>query len=429
MTANHYNYAMNFVEIAIPFFILAMAVELAYGAWKKNQTYRLNDAVASLMMGSLSQLVGVLRLSFAAVVFAGAVELLGVVAWAPEHWWHWVAAFVAYDLCYYWKHRFGHEWRIMWASHSAHHQSEEYNLSTARRPTRTDYTGFAFYLPMYLAGTPAYVMISVGTLNLVYQFWVHTQHVDRLGVLDYLLVTPSNHRVHHAKNPTYIDKNYGGFFIVWDRLFGTFCDERKDEKPVYGITYGLRSWNPLWANATVWWHTLLLAVKAPRWRDKVAVWFKGPGWFPEGLEVGHKEPSQEDPGQEDPVGWADQYNPSVPQSTKAYVFLQYVVLTVAGFGLTAVQGDMARPGVLAVFGLIAGSMYVVGLWLEHRAYRFAVDLGRALALLSAGLWMPWLAGNTEGVTSVMQSLGAVNVLLLAGLYALQREQGSMTALP
>lgn len=422
-TAIHYNCRMNFVELAIPFFILAMAVELAYGAWKKNQTYRLNDAVASLMMGSLSQLVGVLRLSFAAVVFAGAVELLGVVAWAPQHWWHWLAAFVAYDFCYYWKHRFGHEWRIMWASHSAHHQSEEYNLSTALRQTSTDYIGFVFYLPMYLAGTPAYVMISVGTLNLVYQFWVHTQHVDRLGVLDYLLVTPSNHRVHHAKNPSYIDKNYGGFFIIWDRLFGTFCDERKDEKPVYGITHGLRSWNPLWANAIVWWQTLILAVKAPRWRDKVAVWFKGPGWFPEGLNPAHK-----DLDQEDPVGWAGQYNPSVPQSSKAYVFVQYVVLTVAGFGLTALQGDMARPGVLAVFGLIAGSMYVVGLWLEHRSYRFFVDLGRALLLISAGLWMPLLAGNAEGVIAVLQALGAVNVLLLALLYRLQNGERSVAAL-
>ena len=409
---------MNFVEIAIPFFILAMVVELAYGAWKKNQTYRLNDAVASLMMGSLSQLVGVLRLSFAAVVFAGAVELLGVVAWTPEHWWHWVAAFVAYDFCYYWKHRFGHEWRIMWASHSAHHQSEEYNLSTALRQTSTDYIGFVFYLPMYLAGTPAYVMISVGTLNLVYQFWVHTQHVDRLGVLDYLLVTPSNHRVHHAKNSSYIDKNYGGFFIIWDRLFGTFCDERKDEKPIYGITHGLRSWNPLWANAIVWWHTLILAVKAPRWRDKFAVWFKGPGWFPQGLESRGA----------DSVGWADQYNPSVPQSTKTYVFLQYVVLTAAGFALTAAQGDLARPGVLAVFGLIAGSMYVVGLWLEHRSYRFVVDLGRALLLISAGLWMPLLAANGEGTTWVMQSLGLANLVLLALLYRLQLSERSVAAL-
>ncbi len=410
---------MNYVEIAIPFFILAMVVELAYGAWKKNQTYRLNDAVSSLMMGSLSQLVGVLRLSFSAVVFAGAVELLGVVAWAPEFWWQWVAAFVAYDFCYYWKHRFGHEWRILWASHSAHHQSEEYNLSTALRQTSTDYIGFVFYLPMYLAGTPAYVMISVGTLNLVYQFWVHTQHVDRLGILDYWLVTPSNHRVHHAKNPGYIDKNYGGFFIIWDRLFGTFCDERKDEKPIYGITHGLRSWNPLWANASVWWHTLVLAVKAPRWRDKFAVWFSGPGWFPEGLDQRH----------EDAVGWTEQYNPVVPQSTYIYVFLQYLVLTVAGFALTAAQDDMARPGVLALFGLIAGSMYVVGLWLEHRPHRFVVDLSRALMLLSAGLWMPLQAASAEGVIEVMQSLGAANLVLLMVLFKLQRSERSIASLP
>ena len=418
LAANHYNQGMNFVELAIPFFSLAMAIELAYGAWKKNQTYRLNDALASLMMGSLSQLIGVLRLSFAAVVIASAVQLLGVVAWAPEYWWHWVAAFVAYDFCYYWKHRFGHEWRILWASHSAHHQSEEYNLSTALRQTSTDYIGFVFYLPMYLAGTPAYVMISVGTLNLVYQFWVHTQHVNRLGILDYVLVTPSNHRVHHAKNPNYIDKNYGGFFIIWDRLFGTFCDEREDEKPVYGITHDLRSWNPLWANAIVWWQTLILAVRAPRWRDKCAVWFRGPGWFPQGLEPRH----------EDPVSWSERFNPEVPQSTKIYVFVQYVVLTAAGFALTAMQGDVARPFVLATFGLIAGSMYVAGLWLEHRPYRFIVDLSRALMLLSAGLWMPLLATGAGGAIEVMQALGAANLLLLAGLFTLQRGERNIASL-
>ena len=220
--------AMNFVEIAVPFVILAMLAELAYGAWQQYQTYRLNDAVASLMKGSLSQLMGVLCLSFSAVVLTNAVELAGVVPWQANTLWHWVAAFIAYDFCYYWKHRCGPEWRIMWASHSAHHQSEEYNLSTALRQTSTDYIGFVLYLPMYLAGTPVYVMISVGSLNLVYQFWVHTQHVDRMGMFDYLLITPSNHCVHHAKNHCYIDKNCGGFLIVWDRLFGTFCDEQRD---------------------------------------------------------------------------------------------------------------------------------------------------------------------------------------------------------
>lgn len=409
--------AMNFVEIAIPFFILAMLVELAYGAWKQHQTYRLNDAVASLMMGSLSQLMGVLRLSFSAVVFTSAVELAGVVPWQATAWWHWVAAFIAYDFCYYWKHRCGHEWRIMWASHSAHHQSEEYNLSTALRQTSTDYIGFVFYLPMYLAGTPVYVMISVGTLNLVYQFWVHTQHVDRMGMLDYLLVTPSNHRVHHAKNPRYIDKNYGGFLIVWDRLFGTFCDEQRDEKPIYGITHGLRSWNPIWANAVVWWDTLMLAVKAPRWRDKISVWFKGPGWFPQGLE----------PSRDDPLGWHEHYDPQAPQSSKAYVFAQYWVLTGAGFALIASQAELAQPALVANFALIAGSMYVASLWLEHRQYRFWADGARAVLMLSAGLWMPLLSQNVAGWVWAVQVLGVANAVLLIGLYWLQQGQGETTA--
>tara|TARA_B100001057_G_scaffold60974_3_gene54266 strand:+ start:1884 stop:3137 length:1254 start_codon:yes stop_codon:yes gene_type:complete len=409
--------AMNFVEIAIPFFILAMLVELAYGAWKQHQTYRLNDAVASLMMGSLSQLMGVLRLSFSAVVFTSAVEFAGIESWQATAWWHWVAAFIAYDFCYYWKHRCGHEWRIMWASHSAHHQSEEYNLSTALRQTSTDYIGFVFYLPMYLAGTPVYVMISVGTLNLVYQFWVHTQHVDRMGMLDYLLVTPSNHRVHHAKNPRYIDKNYGGFLIVWDRLFGTFCDEQRDEKPIYGITHGLRSWNPIWANAVVWWDTLILAVKAPRWRDKISVWFKGPGWFPQGLE----------PSREDPLGWHEHYDPQAPQSSKAYVFAQYWVLTGAGFALIASQAELAQPALVANFALIAGSMYVASLWLEHRQYRFWADGARAVLMLSAGLWMPLLSQNVAGWVWAVQVLGVANAVLLIGLYWLQQGQGETTA--
>ncbi len=409
--------AMNFVELAIPFFILAMLVELAYGAWKQHQTYRLNDAVASLMMGSLSQLMGVLRLSFSAVVFTSAVEFAGIVPWQATAWWHWVAAFIAYDFCYYWKHRCGHEWRIMWASHSAHHQSEEYNLSTALRQTSTDYIGFVFYLPMYLAGTPVYVMISVGTLNLVYQFWVHTQHVDRMGMLDYLLVTPSNHRVHHAKNPRYIDKNYGGFLIVWDRLFGTFCDEQRDEKPIYGITHGLRSWNPIWANAVVWWDTLMLAVKAPRWRDKISVWFKGPGWFPQGLE----------PSRDDPLGWHEHYDPQAPQSSKAYVFAQYWVLTGAGFALIASQAELAQPALVANFALIAGSMYVASLWLEHRQYRFWADGARAVLMLSAGLWMPLLSQNVAGWVWAVQVLGVANAVLLIGLYWLQQGQGETTA--
>ena len=168
----------------------------------------------------------------------------------------WLITFVAYDLCYYFSHRYGHEWRILWASHVAHHQSEAFNLSTALRQTSTGWLNAIFYLPLYLVGVPVELVISVGSLNLIYQFWVHTEYVGRLGILEYILVTPSNHRVHHAKNPMYIDKNYGGVFIVWDRVFGTFQDELDTEPCRYGITEQLNSWNPIWANMHIWLDTL-----------------------------------------------------------------------------------------------------------------------------------------------------------------------------
>ena len=223
-----------------------------------------------------------LRLGFSAVVFGALVKWLGVPQWSMDSAWQWVAAFVAYDFCYYWKHRFGHEWRIMWASHIAHHQSEEFNLSTALRQTGTDYIGFVFYIPLYLAGVPAAAVITVGSLNLIYQFWVHTEHIRRLGPLEWIFVTPSNHRVHHARNPEYIDRNYGGVFILWDRLFGTFKDERADMPCVYGITTGLKSWNPLWANLHFWADTAKLAWRTRSWGDKLRIWFKPPGWVPRG---------------------------------------------------------------------------------------------------------------------------------------------------
>ena len=231
--------------------------------------------------------------------------------------WQWVAAFVAYDFCYYWKHRYGHEWRIMWASHIAHHQSEEFNLSTALRQTGTDYIGFVFYIPLYLAGIPAAAVITVGSLNLIYQFWVHTEHIRRLGPLEWIFVTPSNHRVHHARNPEYIDKNYGGVFILWDRLFGTFKDERADMPCVYGITTGLKSWNPLWANLHFWGDTAKLAWRTRRWRDKLLIWFKPPGWYP---------PRSRSAQGVDPN--YPKFDPPTSPYTRGYVFVQFWLLDV-----------------------------------------------------------------------------------------------------
>ncbi len=161
-------------------------------------------------------------------------------------------AFVVYDFCYYWLHRLGHERNILWAAHSVHHQSEEYNLSTALRQTSTGFLlSWIFYLPLAVLGVPLAVFITVAALNLLYQFWVHTRHIPKLGWYEGFFVTPSNHRAHHAQNPLYMDRNYGGVFILWDRLFGTFQQEDDAEPPVFGVTRPLASWNPLWAEPAV----------------------------------------------------------------------------------------------------------------------------------------------------------------------------------
>lgn len=376
---------MNYVEVAIPFFILAMLVEFLYGKLVKRQTYRLADTVSSLQLGTLSRLVDVLRLGFSAVVFGTLVQWLGVPQWSMDSAWQWVVAFVAYDFCYYWKHRFGHEWRIMWASHIAHHQSEEFNLSTALRQTGTDYIGFVFYIPLYLAGVPAAAVITVGSLNLIYQFWVHTEHIRRLGPLEWIFVTPSNHRVHHARNPEYIDKNYGGVFILWDRLFGTFKDERADLPCVYGITTGLKSWNPLWANLHFWADTAKLTWRTRSWGDKVRIWFKPPAWQPADLDPHQKV----DPNY-------PKFDPPANRYVRAYTFVQYWVLTFASLWMLQVEKTLPRAFVLLVFFWICYSLFVQGAALEGRAYArklewLRVGITLAVALATYLLWPQALA--------------------------------------
>jgi sterol desaturase/sphingolipid hydroxylase (fatty acid hydroxylase superfamily) len=396
---------MNYVTYAIPFFILLMAVEFAWGQIRGNQTYRLNDTLSSLHMGLLSRVMGLLRLGFSGVVFTALIAWFGIQSVSTESPWVWIGAFVAYDCCYYWKHRFGHEWRIMWASHVAHHQSEEYNLSTALRQTGTDYIGFVFYIPLYLAGLPVEVVISVGSLNLIYQFWVHTEHIRRLGPMEWIFVTPSNHRVHHAKNPSYIDKNYGGVFIVWDRLFGTFKDEREDETCYYGITHALHSWNPVWANLHVWVETIKLAIKTTSWKDKLTIWFKPPAWIPEDLS---------------PEKWdwqAQKFDPAISRFTRIYCFTQYWVVTATGLA-AVLQPNLPFSLSLLFFTLVVASLFVHGRMLEAAGNALQLEwirLGLVLitALAAPAIWMQlpeWFA----------PALGAYALICAVGLLVANR---------
>ena len=269
------------IVLATPVFLGLIAIEVLVGWRRRRITYAWADTLNSIGLGMMSQVIGVFTKLFT----------LGIYQWVHAHAalfplsasspWVWLVALLAYDFLYYWLHRAGHTVALFWAAHVVHHQSEEYNLSTALRQTGSGWlAGWLFYLPMAIAGVPPLVFAVVALIDLLYQFWVHTRQIDRLGWFDRWFCAPSNHRVHHAVNDVYLDRNYGGILIVWDRLFGSWQEELDAHPCHYGTRSPLRSWNPVWANLEVYaalWHDCRLA---SRWGDKLRVWFKPPGWRP-----------------------------------------------------------------------------------------------------------------------------------------------------
>ena len=258
------------ITLAVPVFLLLIAFEYFYGKIKGKNNYNLSDTFTSLGLGLISRFPTMLNLGFQGMVFIYVGSYFNLNLLPADSAITWIIAFILYDISYYWMHRMHHEIKILWASHSVHHHGEEFNLSTALRQTSTGWLWkWVFYLPMIIIGVPAQVFVSVAGINLVYQFWVHTKHIGHLGILEKVFVTPMNHGIHHAKNPEYIDANYGGVFILWDRLFGTYISEKAEVKPVYGTVNPLNSWNPVWANFQVFYQMLQDSIHTRRLSDKL----------------------------------------------------------------------------------------------------------------------------------------------------------------
>jgi alkylglycerol monooxygenase len=350
---------MTIILYAIPGFIALIFVEWLYGLARGRNTYRIADTIASISLGSISRLRSLLFLGFGAWFYTRASDGYQLFDLPSQGIGIWLLAMIAYDFSYYWFHRISHEVNLFWAAHVVHHQSEDYNLGTALRQSGSGLFGFIFYLPWLYLGIPAEILFASGALNLVYQFWVHTQHVDRIGWLEYVLVTPSNHRVHHAQNKIYIDRNYGGILCVWDRMFGSFQDELPDEPCIYGIRKPLNNYNPFWANFQVYWATLQDSWHARRWQDKLKVWFKGPGWRPAGLDETH-------PVEKTVLENFRKYNPSIPSSFSLYAFFQFVCTTLAGTAMLIEAGAWDSMPVFYATSLIFFSYYLQSSWTQGR---------------------------------------------------------------
>jgi len=340
--------ASQVIVLATPVFLAMIGIELVVGLVRGRNTYRLADAMASISAGMVSEIAKLFSRLFAIGVYGIVFAQVALWQLPADAWWVWLAALLGYDLCYYAYHRFGHRVAVGWAAHAVHHQSEDYNLSTALRQTSTGFLfGWLFYLPLALLGFPPKVVAVVALVDLLYQYWVHTQQVGKLGWFDRWFCSPSNHRVHHAVNDRYLDRNYGGILIVWDRLFGTFAEEDDAEPCVYGTRSPLRSWNPLWANLQVYKDLVLDSWRARRWADKLRVWLMPPGWRPADVAARWPKPAFE-------LAQVRRWEPPLPRARGAAALLLFVVALGATVAVLWHAHRLALPELaLAAAGAVA----------------------------------------------------------------------------
>ena len=358
---------MDYVPYAVPFFLLAILLELFYGWLKNKNTYRANDALSSMFMGALRSTSSALKIGLGGAVFFFVETYFSLPRWDSSSILTWVIAFVAYDFFYYWFHRISHERQIFWASHVAHHQSEDYNLSTALRQTGTGFfLTWVFYIPLFIIGVPSYVFVSVASINLIYQFWVHTEHVPKLGWFELFFVSPSNHRVHHAQNEEYIDKNYGGVFIIWDRLFGTFKEEEDEVTCIYGIRGPLKTFNPVWANFHIYVKMFKEIFHTKNLKDKFYVLVAPTRWIPSDSE--HLSPKTNFDVQN-----FEKYNPDSTFVSKVYAFFQLMFVSLLSTIFIELGEMNLAQGIVVALAMVS-TAYCVSLWLDCKKALFADTL-------------------------------------------------------
>ncbi len=348
------------IVLATPVFLLLIALEFAVGLARGRNTYRLADTLTSIGLGVMSQVTGVfgrlLRIGIYVLLFEQ-VALLKLPVDSP---WVWLGALLAYDLCYYWHHRAAHRVAVFWAAHVVHHQSEDYNLGTALRQTSSGFLlGWVFYLPLALAGVPPVVFATVALIDLLYQFWVHTQQVGRLGWFDRWFVSPSNHRVHHAVNGRYLDRNYGGILVVWDRLFGSFAEEDDAEPIVYGTRAPLRRWCPLAANLDVYRGLAFDSWHAGGALDKLKVWLMPPGWRPADVAARFPRPAFE-------ISQVQRHEAAVPLRVQALAAGLFGLVLVATSGFLWVAHTLAAAQLAGAAATLVAALWGVGRLLEGR---------------------------------------------------------------
>lgn len=382
----------NINGLAIPLFLILMLVEYGVLRLQGRRLHRFNDSVNSLSMGLLLLISDALLKAYTFAVFIWLWQHHRLLDFPVESPVTWLVFFLGVDFCYYWFHRVAHQVNILWGAHVGHHQGEEYNFTTALRQSAFQYAfSWVFYLPLAVLGCPPVVFVVQFVVLKMYQFWLHTQAINRIPLIEGVMSTPSSHRVHHAKNPIYIDRNYGGTLVIWDRLFGTWQPELAEQPCHYGTTRPLDTLNPVRANLQHWAMLARDTVTTARWQDKLSLWFRPTGWRPAdclALDAG-------DPGVQR-TGCADRpkYDPETTRGKKIYVgcsmMLTFAICTVFIFLSPQLPAWQVATGTL----LVVAGLVVAGDLLENRTRFRRLELVRIPLMLwfAVSLWGAIAAG-------------------------------------
>jgi alkylglycerol monooxygenase len=376
---------VNPIVLSIPIFFILIGVELLVERFTNQKLYRLPDAIANLSCGITSQLSGLFLKIFGIGIYQYLFENFTLFTW-NRSWLYWLVLILLVDLAYYWAHRMSHEINLFWGGHVVHHQSEDYNLSVALRQSSLQVIWtFGFSLPIAFLGFRTIDFALIAAFNTLYQFWIHTETIKKLPRwIEFIFNTPSHHRVHHGRDPKYIDKNHAGALIIWDRLFGTFQEE--EEKPTYGITKPINSWNAVWANMSHYAEMGNDIRQIPKWSDKIKYVFMKPGWLPE--YMGGYRPAP-------PVDKSNYKKYDTPSgiSLNWYVLFQYVLCLIGtslflfNAGKFGLQEKIFITALISIVVVNCGVLFEQRVWIKWAEWFRIIAYPTLLSFLT--YWNGW----------------------------------------
>ncbi|MEY4541081.1 MAG: hypothetical protein RLZZ306_2838 [Bacteroidota bacterium] len=383
--------------IASPAFLVLVMAEKLYGWVYKKEQFRNMDMLSSLSSGYTNSIKDVLGIGISIITYK----------WMVDHWAVFeikstpliaIIAFIVLDLAGYWGHRLNHQINFLWNQHLIHHSSEEFNLACALRQSISSLINFftIFLLPAAILGVPAQIIAIIAPIHLFAQFWYHTVHIGRMGFLEYFLVTPSHHRVHHAINPEYIDKNHGQIFIIWDKLFGTFQEELPNVPPVFGITVPVSTWNPIKINFQHIWLLTQDAWRTKNIEDKFKIWFKPTGWRPDDVIETHPLHNKIT----NPYSF-EKYNPLTTNGLIAWTWIQFL----STFGLLLFfYGNIGKLGVPNMFiygAFLMLTIYAYSELMDRNPNAFWWELFKIICGFTLIFWMGNWFGSNQNITLLM----------------------------